>query len=54
MMAGAWLGLPTPLLIVPDKETARIQEIHIMLGQMLCDILEQNAMPAGANPGSHR
>ena len=51
---GRMVGLADPLLIVPDKETARIQEIHIMLGQMLCDILEQNAMPAGANPGSHR
>jgi len=30
-----------PLLIVPSKTTARIQEMHIMLGQMLCGALEQ-------------
>ena len=34
-------GLADPLLIVPSETTARIQEMHIMLGQMLCDVLEQ-------------
>src|SRR5579862_6057030 len=34
-------GLADPLLIVPTKVTARIQEMHIMLGQMLCAGLEQ-------------
>ena len=34
-------GLADPLLIVPSKTTARIQEMHIMLGQMLCGALEQ-------------
>ena len=29
-----------PLLIVPSATTARIQEMHIMLGQMLCGALE--------------
>lgn len=29
------------LLIVPDPVTARIQEMHIMLGQMLCGALER-------------
>jgi D-sedoheptulose 7-phosphate isomerase len=29
------------LLIVPSKVTARIQEMHILLGQMLCGALEQ-------------
>jgi len=29
-----------PLLIVPSNTTARIQEMHIMLGQMLCGALE--------------
>tara|TARA_B100000686_G_C16788076_1_gene976635 strand:- start:2220 stop:2789 length:570 start_codon:yes stop_codon:yes gene_type:complete len=28
-------------LIVPSDSTARIQEMHIMLGQMLCDIIEK-------------
>ena len=34
-------GLADPLLIVPTKVTARIQEMHITLGQMLCAGLEQ-------------
>ena len=29
-----------PYLVVPSKTTARIQEMHIMLGHMLCDALE--------------
>ncbi|MEJ2434005.1 MAG: phosphoheptose isomerase, partial [Pseudolabrys sp.] len=28
------------LLVVPSDTTARIQEMHIMLGQMLCGALE--------------
>ena len=34
-------GLADPLLIVPSATTARIQEMHIMLGQMLCGALEK-------------
>lgn len=33
-------GLADPLLIVPSETTARIQEMHITLGQMLCGALE--------------
>jgi D-sedoheptulose 7-phosphate isomerase len=29
-----------PLLVVPSRTTARIQEMHILLGQMLCGALE--------------
>lgn len=38
---GGLVGLADPLLVVPDRTTARIQEMHIMLGQMLCGALEQ-------------
>ncbi len=34
-------GLADPLLIVPSNTTARIQEMHITLGQMLCGALER-------------
>jgi D-sedoheptulose 7-phosphate isomerase len=37
---GAVKGLADPCLIVPSKTTARIQEMHILLGQMLCGALE--------------
>jgi D-sedoheptulose 7-phosphate isomerase len=38
---GKMKGLADPLLIVPSDTTSRIQEMHIMLGQMLCGALEQ-------------
>lgn len=37
---GELVGLADPLLIVPSQVTARIQEMHITLGQMLCGALE--------------
>ena len=37
---GGMARLADPLLIVPSDTTARIQEMHIMLGQMLCGALE--------------
>ncbi len=37
---GLMKGLADPLLIVPSTTTARIQEMHIMLGQMLCGAIE--------------
>lgn len=38
---GQLKGLADPLLIVPSRTTARIQEMHILLGQMLCGALER-------------
>ena len=37
---GKLVGLADPLIIVPSATTARIQEMHITLGQMLCGALE--------------
>lgn len=37
---GALLGLADPLVRVPSGITARIQEMHILIGQMLCGALE--------------
>ncbi len=39
---GQLVDLADPLLIVPSKTTARIQEMHITLGQMLCGALERS------------
>jgi len=33
-------AFPGPLLVVPSDTTARIQEMHILLGQMLCGAIE--------------
>lgn len=38
---GRLLGLANPLLNVPSLQTARIQEMHILIGHMLCGALEQ-------------
>ena len=39
---GDLVGLADPLLRVPSKTTARIQEMHVTLGQMLCGALEKS------------
>ena len=38
---GGMVELCDPLLLVPSDITARIQEMHIILGHMLCGALEQ-------------
>ena len=38
---GELAGLADPVVMVPSTTTARIQEMHIMIGHMLCDVLEQ-------------
>ena len=38
---GRMRGLADPLLNVPSEQTARIQEMHILIGHMLCGALEQ-------------
>lgn len=42
-------GLADPFLVVPSDTTARIQEMHIMLGQMLCGAIEIELGFAPAN-----
>ena len=46
---GRMVLLADPLLIVPTSVTARIQEMHIMLGQMLCNAVE---IELGLAPGA--
>lgn len=38
---GELVGLADPILIVPSRTTARIQEMHITLGQMMCGAVER-------------
>lgn len=38
---GRMVDLADPLLIVPSESTARIQEMHILLGHVLCEALER-------------
>lgn len=47
---GRLVGLADPLLVVPSDVTARIQEMHILLGHMLCDALERECAPDGDAP----
>ena len=37
---GDLIGLADPMIVVPSETTARIQEMHILIGQMLCGALE--------------
>ncbi len=39
---GKMVGFADPLVIVPSQVTARIQEMHILLGHILCDVLEKD------------
>jgi len=39
---GDLVGLAAPILIVPSKTVARIQEMHITLGQIFCGALERS------------
>lgn len=41
---GAMRGLCDPLVVVPSDVTARIQEMHILLGHVLCDALERGTV----------
>lgn len=43
---GKMPSLCDALLVVPSPVTARIQEMHIMIGHALCDLLEQAAVDA--------
>ncbi len=38
---GKMFGIADPYLIVPSNTTARIQEMHILIGHLLCDGLER-------------
>ena len=42
---GRMRGLADPFLVVPSDDTARIQEMHITLGHMLCGALETELSP---------
>ncbi|PKU22321.1 D-sedoheptulose 7-phosphate isomerase [Telmatospirillum siberiense] len=37
---GTMVGCADPLIIVPSSVTARIQEMHILIGHMLCEAIE--------------
>ncbi|HXP96937.1 MAG TPA: D-sedoheptulose 7-phosphate isomerase [Telmatospirillum sp.] len=37
---GAMVGLADPVIVVPSFVTARIQEMHILIGHMLCEAIE--------------
>lgn len=42
---GKLAPLCTHAIIVPSKETPRIQEMHILIGHMLCELLEDEDEP---------
>ena len=42
---GAMRGLCDHLISVPSKTTARIQEVHILVGHILCQIVDETLYP---------
>ncbi|MEI7584031.1 D-sedoheptulose 7-phosphate isomerase [Runella sp.] len=42
---GKMKGVSKFLLNIPSKDTPRIQECHILLGHILCEIVEANVFP---------
>src|SRR6185295_13554858 len=51
---GKVAAIADPCLVVPSDTTARIQEMHITLGQMLCGALEHALGLAGSGTGLQR
>jgi D-sedoheptulose 7-phosphate isomerase len=52
---GTMAGIADATLCVPSKDTARIQEAHILCGHMLCDWVELSVCehePAAAHSES--
>jgi D-sedoheptulose 7-phosphate isomerase len=47
---GKIASLADHLFAVPSTDTARIQEVHILAGHMLCDGIEQEFMQTSASP----
>jgi len=47
---GELRGLADPCLVVPSRTVARIQEMHLVLGQMLCGAVERALGLAGDGP----
>jgi len=43
---GKLSGIADPLIVVPSRETARIQEMHILLGHIFCTGLERELFGA--------
>lgn len=39
---GKACNLVSQSIIVPSKSTARVQEMHILIGHILCDLIEKN------------
>ncbi len=39
---GAMVGQADPLIVIPSTVTARIQEMHILIGHMLCEAIESD------------
>ncbi len=41
---GALAPLCDQVLVVPDQDTARIQEMHMLIGHILCDLVERSVI----------
>ena len=46
--AHSWRGETDLALVVPGQDTARIQEIHLLAGHLLCERVERAFVPDGS------
>ena len=45
LTGGKMRGLSDLLLNVPSTDTPRIQEVHILLGHIICELVERELFP---------
>jgi D-sedoheptulose 7-phosphate isomerase len=48
---GAMKACSDHLINVPSKDTPRIQESHIMIGHIVCQLVEENLFPSPSVAG---
>jgi D-inositol-3-phosphate glycosyltransferase len=51
---GDIIGLSNVAIVVPTKETARIQEVHLLIFHLLCELVEQRIGAVRARQSSER
>lgn len=51
MTGGVMKGLSDYLVNIPSTDTPRIQESHIMVGHIICQLTEERIFPSSLSPG---
>jgi D-sedoheptulose 7-phosphate isomerase len=54
LSGGVMKGLSDYLVNIPSTDTPRIQESHIMIGHIICQLVEEKVFPGPLSPGGGR